>query len=120
MRKFETFFNVLTTIRSLVRNKKDSSLKKKIGDSTKNNRTLTVNQTVRILNTLGNQHVARELAAVYGVLKKDIYNAREERGTVRTDAIDLTELTNTYRDVVMNGKKYRNTIGHTLTKVATE
>lgn len=119
MRKFETFFNVLTTIRSLVRNKRGVGLKKKIGDSTKNNRTLTVNQTVRILTTLGSNRVARELQAVYEVLKPDILEARIERGTVRTDSVDLTELTNTYRNVVMNGKKHRNTIGRTLSKVGT-
>lgn len=119
MRKFETFFNVLTTIRSLVRNKKDLKLKKQIGDSTKNNRTLTVNQTARALSKLGNERVAREVKAVYKVLKQDILKARRKRGTIRTDAVDLNELTNTYRNVVMNGKKHRNTIGRTLSKVGT-
>lgn len=117
MRKFETFFNVLTTIRSIVRNRKDKGLKKKIGDSIKNNRTLTVNQTIRVLNILGNTRVANELQAVYTVLKADIVEARINRGSVRTDAVDLTELTNLYRNEVMKNKKYRNIIGRTLSKV---
>lgn len=120
MRKFEEFFRVLTAVRSLVRNGNGKTFKGIIGDSTVNNRTLTVNQVVRIFNKGRHKQTANEITAVYNLLKKDILSERKSRGVKRTDAIDIAELTETYRNLVMTKKRYRQNIGQVLSKVGTD
>lgn len=114
MRRFEEFFTVLTAIRSLTRGKGNKIIKKVIGDSTNNKRTVTVLQTIRYMEATGDELLAKELKVVLGVLENKILSRRNRR----TDAIDLTELTNTYREVVMNKAQLRREIGTALAKVA--
>lgn len=113
MRRFEEFFSVLSALRSLARGTGNTAIKETIGDSTNNKRTVTVAQLVRYLNEVGDTTIAKEVAAVTSVLETSILNRRSRR----TDAIDLTELTNTYREVVMNKGKLRREIGIKLSNV---
>jgi len=53
MRKFEQFFTNIATVRSVLRGKIAKQVKQAIGDSVNNNRTLTVSQTIRFLETNG-------------------------------------------------------------------
>lgn len=113
MRRFQEFFVALTAIRSLARGTGNQTIKEVIGDSTNNKRTVTVLQTFRYLNAVGDYATAQQLLAVLEVLEDKVL-ARRAR---RTDAIDLTELTNTYREVVMNKGKLRREVGTALSKV---
>lgn len=115
MRKFQETFNALTEVRSMLRGREVRSVKKIIGDSTRNNRTLTVNQTIRFLNITGAHNLAARLDVVSTILKNQILKRRKNR----TDAIDINELVSTYRSVVMNGRSatYRKQIGTAVSKV---
>lgn len=110
MRKFQSFFNDLTTIRSHLRGRKVKQAKSGIGASTNNNRTLTVTQTAKYLERSTLPRMAHQLRVVADLLKKDIYKARNKR----TDAIDLNEVVTVYRKQVMENKKYRRQIGSIL------
>jgi hypothetical protein len=115
MRKFEKVFKAIAEVRSIARGETGKRIKRYIGDSTRNNRTLTVSQTVRYLDRTGLTNLAQAVGIVSEILETEILRRRENR----TDAIDLTELVNTYRVVVMNGKSdtYRRRIGNALAKV---
>jgi hypothetical protein len=105
MRKFQNFFyDLLQTSKDLniIRN----LVKSAIGDSKKNNRTLTVSQVIRYLeqnHVRGSRSKARKIRAVYDLLRADINRNRSDFSN-RTDAIDINELVNTYRNLVMNNK----------------
>lgn len=110
MRKFHKFFSELTWFASysrqtLIRN----SIKRKLGHSTKNHRTLTVRQAIDHLNSAYKPTMAKDIEQVYNLLKPKIKSKR-----TRTDAIDLSELVSTYRTVVMKNKKLRRQIGSIL------
>jgi hypothetical protein len=64
------------------------NVKALLGDSTDNNRVLSVNQVLRYLNLSGYQSTAGRLNAVYLKVRSDI---RAEFGSARTDAIDWNE-----------------------------
>lgn len=115
MRKFELVFNAIAEIRSIARGAGATEIKKLIGDSTNNNRTLTVSQTVRYLNKVGLRKLAYAVETSTNILESQILRRRENR----TDAIDLNELVSTYRTVVMNGRSdiYRRRIGNAVAKV---
>jgi hypothetical protein len=115
MRKFQSTFNTIAELRSMFRGETTREVKAFLGDSTRNNRTLTVNQVVRYLNRVGTTRLAATVETVSSILEKEILKRRENR----TDAIDITELVNTYRIVVMNGRSdtYRRKIGNALSKV---
>lgn len=117
MEKFRVFFAVLTAIRSGVRENRRLTVKAAIGDSVRNNRTLTVNQIIRLSNRSNDTRTAAELRAVYDLLKPYVLKERVKRGSVRTDAVDIAELTNTYRNLVMNKKRLRREVGRALGKV---
>lgn len=113
MRKFEQVFTALANTRSFLRGKEATKFAKKlIGDSHKNNRTITVNQTVRLFRELRDPNFANTIKVVAEVLEDEILSRRKRR----TDAIDLSELVNTYRIVLMNGKSdtYRRRVSRTL------
>ena len=115
MRKFQQFFNDLAQLRADVRGKSGRTVKKLIGDSTENNRTLTVKQAIRYIDgVVGDQTLARQLQAVNEILKPVIVEKRR-----RTDAIDLSELVNNYRRAIMNNRNrtLRRKVGTTLAKV---
>lgn len=110
MTKFQKFFYELLAVQRYTKEHKHL-IKKTLQDSTDNNRTVSVNQVLRYTSSLGRGKAtkfARQLSVVYGVLKPFIQDDRIV--TSRTDAIDLSELVNTYRSVVMNNKKLRRTI----------
>ena len=107
MRKFEETFKRLAVARSLLRGPETNVIKKSLGDSTKNNRTLTVSQVQRYLTFVGAYSTVRLIQASLTILTPYILKARKNR----TDAIDFNELVTTYRIVVMNKKKFRREIG---------
>lgn len=109
MRKFEQFFTNIATVRSVLRGKIAKQVKQSIGDSVNNNRTLTVSQTIRFLETNGQKALANQLRKVNTVLGPRIRNSRQ-----RTDAVDISEFVSTYRQLVMNNKELRRDIGNVL------
>lgn len=118
MAKYKLFFMFLTALRSLSRSgRSNTRFKKTIGDSTNNNRTLTVNQLIRVL-AKRDPFMSKEIEIVYGILRSRILQDRVKRGVNRTDAIDLSELTNTYRNVVMNKRQLRRQVGQALGRVS--
>jgi hypothetical protein len=115
MRRFQEAFNALTEFRSAARGFNTKVIKANIGDSVKNNRTITVSQAVRFASKIGLRKTALVLEITSAILEEEILSRR----TARTDAIDLNELVNTYRTVVMNGRSntFRRKIGSALAKV---
>lgn len=112
MRKFETFFKQVAELRAVARGTQSKQIKQLIGDSTTNNRTLTLGQAIRYLDIVGLDTLATQLDSVRPVLEREVLKRRNGR----TDAIDLAEFVNTYRSVVMNGKKLRTKVGAALRK----
>lgn len=109
MRKFQEYFVKLATIRAKSRGKVSKLVKAAIGDSSNNNRTLTVSQLARYSLHLSGVPDVR-LAKVFKLLEKDILKRRNKR----TDAIDINELVNVYREQVIENRKYRRQIGSIL------
>ena len=87
MTKVESFVNRLTLVLEI--HNRDS-IKSIIGDSTNNNRTLTVNQVIRFLNKNGYRKLAAEINALYFRLNNEIRDFRNTTSS-RTDAIDVNE-----------------------------
>lgn len=112
MRKFETFFKQIAELRSVARGTQSKQIKQLIGDSTVNNRTLTLGQAIRYLDIVGLDSLATQLDSVRPLIEREVIKRR----TNRTDAVDLAEFVNTYRSVVMNGKKLRVKVGAALRK----
>lgn len=112
--RYHQFFKILLTLKEL--NVIKLHVKYQIGDSINNNRTLTVNQVIRSLKYNNRTKVAKQLQTIYTFLIEDIKCDRSET-TNRTDAIDINELVSTYRAIVMNDRRHRNTIGQLLSKV---
>jgi len=110
MRKFQAFFNDIVLIRYHLRGYKTKLVKSSLGDSTLNNRTLTVSQTIRYLEINAEYVLATYLSNTSSFLEKDILKARNRR----TDAIDINEFVNTYRKQVIEKQKYRREIGRLL------
>lgn len=114
MRKFELFFNKVAKFRSDMRNIANSdSVKDLIGDSTNNNRTVTVNQTVRYLDRVGKKKLARQLKQVHQHFLVGIKGHRDNR----TDAVDIEEFVKYYRNNVMNRKTLRKYVANILRSV---
>lgn len=110
MRKFQKFFNDIAWYASYTRQPiiRDS-IKRKLGHSTNNNRTLSVQQAMLDLIQSNRSTMANELERVYDILKPQIKAKR-----TRTDAIDLSEFVSTYRTIVMDSRKLRRQIGSIL------
>lgn len=116
MRKFQKFFLKVADLRSELKGNNLVHAKEMIGDSTNNKRTLTVNQLIRYLSlgeVRGDKKLARQLKAVQDVLVKPIQVNRYNR----TDAIDITEFVNAYRQLVMNQPVLRRNVASRLSKV---
>jgi hypothetical protein len=113
MRRFQEAFEVLTKFRSTARGFNTKVIKKSIGDSITNNRTITVSQAARFSRKVGLKRVALLLETTTAILEQDILNNRVNR----TDAIDLNELVSTYRDVVMSKRKFRREIGLAVARI---
>lgn len=117
MRKFELFFNNIATVKSLLKGELAKQVKLSLGDSIKNKRTLTVQQTIRYLENNNQKNLGNQLRKVSKVLEHSMYaNRTFIRHTKRTDAFDLTEFVNTYRMFVMDNKSYRNQVSKALKK----
>ena len=115
MRKFQKLFLKVADLRSQLKGNNLVHAKEMIGDSTNNKRTLTVNQLIRYLSlgeVRGDKKLARQLKAVNSVLAAEIKANR-----TRTDAVDLTEFVNTYRELVMNAPILRRNVASRLSKV---
>lgn len=67
-----------------------NEIKKFIGDSTNNNRKLSVNQVLRFLNRQGYQTLFNQLTAVYNETRD--YVAMSRVDLLRTDAYEWVEL----------------------------
>ncbi len=118
MRKFQEYFNNLAWFRSYARQTAVTrSIKMIVGDSTNNNRTLTVGQAIRYFKRVGRTTDATKLEAVKAILEPVVLKQRRKEGNRRTDAVDLSELVTAYRVVVMEGKKLRRQIGTAVSKV---
>jgi len=124
MRLFQNAFNQLADLRSVARGFNTKLMKRAIGDSINNNRTLTVNQAIRFANKVGLYTLASTLEVTASILETEILEARVSR----TDAIDLNELVSTYRNLIMvkkgirsrkkTRKSLRRKIGLALAKVS--
>lgn len=111
MSKYNNFYNSLVGV---VGNLNTNSVKERLGDSTHNHRTLTVNQVVRFLNTKrtkGLKNLGNSLQNVYEILKEDIIANRLSR---RTDAIDINEFISFYESEVICLGNHRGTIGRNV------
>lgn len=117
MEKFKEFFAVLTAIRSGVRYEGHRMVKEFIGDSTRNHRTPSVRQMIRLCTENKDKRTAKELEAVYGIMRPFLSYARAESGSRRTDAYDINELVTVYRDRVMNQGQFRRQIGQALGRI---
>ena len=114
MRRFQEAFQDLTELRSQMRGVlRTKAVKRSIGDSINNNRTLTVSQAIRYANKFGMFRLALLVEITTSILEESILDARRNR----TDAIDLNELVTTYRNEVMNKRKFRREIGSAVAKV---
>lgn len=113
MRKFEKFFLEIADVRSYFRGPKTKLAKYTVGDAIHNNRTLTVNQTIRLLKLERKTKLAKQLEATYKVIGPAVIVQRRRR----TDAVDLNEFVTVYRRLVMNNKILRRTVANTLRKV---
>lgn len=81
--------NLVETVNSIVENDGSDTIKRLIGDSRNNNRTLSVRQVIRYFNAVGEQNLAQSLSQAYTTLLRYIKHRR--RNTNRTDAVDLSE-----------------------------
>lgn len=115
MRKFQEAFNTIVEFRSQARGFRTKVIKRSIGDSVNNHRTITVGQAIRFARKIGLVKEAITLNVVSSILEDQIIGRRGSR----TDAVDLNELVNTYRIVVMDGRSdiFRRKIGVALSKV---
>ena len=99
MSKLNVFVNRLVDI---INEQDRNTVKSVIGDSTLNNRTLTVTQFVRYLNATGRYNTAFNVTKVYGVLNKRLV-AQRDRRNFRTDAFDINELLTVLTSVATRG-----------------
>lgn len=117
--KHQTFFDNLVNV---VDGLDTSSVKSVIGDSINNNRTLSVNQVIRYLETrrsTASKTLAAQLSAAYDVLRPIILKHRESRNN-RQDAIDIYEFIDVFELRVLSGRStnIRKTVSKGLRSVA--
>jgi len=111
-RNFEEAFLLIAELRAVARGNCAKKIKRLLGDSTNNNRTLTVSQVIRFLETNKLGRMANIVRGAYIVLEPNIIKGRR-----RTDAIDISELVNTYRVQAMDGRKLRRELGRVYSRV---
>jgi hypothetical protein len=114
MRRFQEAFKALAELRSAARGFNTKVIKESIGDSISNNRTITVSQAIRFSRKVGSKRLALLLETTTAILEQEILGNRRNR----SDAIDLGELVDTYRDVVMSGKRFRREIGSAVARIS--
>lgn len=97
--KYRVFIN---TLLELLENVSNREIKEIIGDSVNNHRTVSVVQTIRFLNQIGEFKLANQLENTYDLLFDELKVARIERGVSRQDGFDIYELTDLYEDLVID------------------
>lgn len=79
--------NLVEVVSNIVENDGVEEIKSYIGDSTSNNRSLSVRQLIRYFQATNDQITAQNLEIAYSVLRRTILRRRN----ARTDAVDLSE-----------------------------
>jgi len=113
MSKARSFLNQLVTTLNKV---ESTSLKSSIGDSTNNNRTVTVNQTIRYLTNSEKsslRKLGRNLNTVYNSRKTKSLIRALRSTTRRTDAVDINELLSAIR-VATEVPSFNRSIGRSI------
>lgn len=113
MNKSQQFIKALRDI--LAATTRDE-IKFSIGDSTDNNRTLSVNQLIRYLRGLAmpsHKLLASDLELVYSSLRPVITGARAASRR-RTDAIDINEFATAFGAAYFVSPGFRRSLGHRL------
>ena len=113
MTKYNLFYNNLINTVNVFNN---NLVKATIGDSINNNRTLTVGQVVRYLNSgnsgiKGAKALGTNIANVFNILRNDI-NAN--RMNNRTDAVDYFEFIYAYQNFVIGSGEFKKEVSNTL------
>lgn len=92
-----------------------NEIKSIIGDSTNNNRTCTVNQVIRFLDSVEQVELATELVAIYdSVIVKDGLVVNRAATNLRTDGFDINELIL----VLSNNLAVRRNVGRIISAAA--
>ena len=110
MNKTISFLNRLVTTLNTV---DTDTLKSSIGDSTNNNRTVTVNQAIRFFTRSGKRRLASNL--------RTVYSSRQVRSLIRairatsrrTDAVDINELLSAV-NVASHVASFNRSLGRSL------
>ena len=109
--KYKQFYNNLNIILSGLDR---DTVKSSIGDSTNNNRTLTVSQVIRFLETRRNSSsktLGQSLQSVYNIIGEE---ALLERNNFRVDALDINEFVRFYEASVLMLGDFRQDIGRAI------
>lgn len=113
--KYLTF---ITNLQTVVQTKGRNSIKTTIGDSTFNNRVLTINQVIRYLTrrnaTTTQRQLGKQLRKTYSLLKEDLHFNRALGAPFRTDAFDINEFFTVYTNLVVNSKSHRLRVSRNL------
>lgn len=89
-----------------------TTVKTSIGDSTNNNRTLTVGQVARYLRNVSRKtRLATSITRIHSLFREDIQRARNNS---RTDAIDINEFIAFYESEVVLLGNNRNLVNHAV------
>lgn len=93
-----------------------NDIKIALGDSIDNNRTLTVSQVIRYLNTKRKfKSLGLNLGTAFNLLRSDIL---AERDNFRTDAVDINEFLLYFEMYILNVPGQVRTFGRELTQIA--
>lgn len=89
-----TVTNFVSKIDDVLSDYTINDVKESIGDSTNNNRALTVSQTIRFFRTIGQSTLAKDLTTVYtdDTIRTVLQQFRNRKNN-RQDAFDINELT---------------------------
>lgn len=94
--------NLVENVNAIVENDGIDNIKSYIGDSVSNNRTVSVRQLIRYFVATREVHLAKNLEMAYSLLRNKI---KRRRSSARTDAIDLSEFTQTSRNLDTKTKR---------------
>lgn len=104
----------VTRLNNVVANLDRDTVKAAIGDSVTNNRTLTVGQVVRFLTTRRRRNLRQlgnHLESVRNAISFRAQSARIDRGSNRTDAIDIYEFIDAVVEVANDPAGYNYSFG---------
>lgn len=82
---------VLAKVNEVLDTHTTNEVKEIIGDSTNNNRTLTVRQIIRFFEVNNNFRIANALELIYSKVKAELHEYRNDFN-YRTDGFDVNEL----------------------------